>query len=90
MSALRERLCVLGELAPDDAAMPLGMAVVFAGLLVLEAGLSRKRKHCEAGVIGGSGDGVVPQKSDERYPRASGWRLRFACGLRLSGSWPPI
>src|ERR1019366_2916796 len=66
MSALRERLRVLGQPAPDDAAMPLGMAVVLAGLLVLVAGLGGKREYGEAGVVRGAGDGVVAEEADER------------------------
>ena len=66
MSALRKRLRVLCQPAPDDAAMPLGMAVVFAGLLVLVAGLGGKRENGKAGIVGGAGDGVVAQEADER------------------------
>src|SRR5580698_10802166 len=66
MSTLRERLGVFGQPAPDDAAMPLGMAVVLAGLLVLVAGLGGKRENGEAGVVGGAGDGVVAEEADER------------------------
>ena len=66
MSALRKRLRVLGQPAPNDAAMPLGMAVVFACLLVLVAGLGGKRENGEAGVVGGAGDGVVAEEADER------------------------
>src|SRR5271157_5486599 len=42
MSALRQRLRILGQPAPNDTAMPLGMAVVLAGLLVLVARLGGK------------------------------------------------
>ena len=66
MRDLRQRLRILGQPAPDDAAMPLGMAVVFAGLLVLVAGLGGKRENGEAGIVGGAGDGVVAEEADER------------------------
>ncbi len=66
MSALPKRLRVLCQPAPDDAAMPLGMAVVFAGLLVLVAGLGGKRENGKAGIVGGAGDGVVAEEADER------------------------
>src|SRR5581483_952053 len=46
---------------------PLGMAVVFAGLLVLVAGLGGKGEYGEAGVVSGAGDGVVAEEADERY-----------------------
>ena len=52
--------------APDDAAMPLGMAVVLAGFLVLVAGLGGKRENGEAGVVGGAGDGVIAEEADKR------------------------
>ena len=64
--ALRERLRVLSQLAPHDATMPFGMALVLAALLVLVRRLGGKRENGEAGVVGGVGGGVLPEKSDER------------------------
>ena len=46
--------------------MPLGVAVVFAGLLVLVRTLRGEREHGEAGVIGSAGGGVLAKESDER------------------------
>ena len=67
MRALREGLRVLGQTAPDDAVVPLGVVDVLAGLLVLVRALCRKREHGEAGVVGGAGDGILAEESDERY-----------------------
>src|SRR6266542_2603063 len=66
MRALRQRLCVVGELAPHDAAMPLGGALVLAALLVLVGALGGKREHGEAGIVGGVRGGVLAEESDER------------------------
>ena len=46
--------------------MPLGMALVLAGLLVLVRTLGGKRENGEAGVIGGVGGGVLAEEADER------------------------
>src|SRR6185437_14484387 len=64
--AFLQRLCVIGQLAPDDAAMPLGMAVVLAGLLVLVRTLGGQREDSKARVVGGVGGGVLTEESDER------------------------
>src|SRR6185437_10059117 len=64
--ALLQSLRVVSQLAPDDAAVPLGVTVVVAGLFVLVRTLRGEREHGELSVIGGVGGGVLSQKSDER------------------------
>jgi len=66
VSALLQGLRVVGEFAPDDAAMPLGVAVVFAGLLVLVGTLGGKREDGEVRAVGCVGAGVLSEESDER------------------------
>ena len=66
MRALLQGLRVLGQLAPDDAAVPFGVVDVLAGLLVLVRALGGKREDGEVRVVGGVGGGVLAEESDER------------------------
>ncbi len=66
MSALLQGLRVIGQLAPDDAAVPLGVAVVFAGLLVFVSAFSGKLEDGETRVLGSDSGGVIAEESDER------------------------
>lgn len=66
VGALGERGRVLGQAAPDDATVPFGLAVAFAGLAVLPATPGGEGQDHERGLLGAGAArfGVLAEESD--------------------------
>ena len=65
VGALGQRSSEFGELAEDDATVPLGLRDVLAALLVLVGGLRRQREGGKAAVVGGANFCITAEESDE-------------------------
>lgn len=63
--ALFQRLRELGQISPRDDAMPVGLALVFLGLLIFPRAPRGDRKDNEIAVVGGGFEFcVLAEKSD--------------------------